>query len=66
MSPPHEKQNGPSYVKALYDQGIIEKEQVTFWLNKYKDDDSYITLGEAPANSTVGQTWTQDLYSRYD
>ena len=66
MSPPDEAQNGPSFIKQLYKQGVIEKEEVTFWLNKYKDEGSFITLGELPVNATVGQTWKQDLYDRYD
>lgn len=58
MSPDDESQNGPSYIKALYDQGVIQEKVVTFWLNLWSDDDSYVTLGGAPPNSTVGETFT--------
>lgn len=66
MSPQDEKQNGPSYVKSLYEQGIIADEVVTFWLNLNKDQGSYVTLGGVPLNSTTGNTFTQDLIKRYD
>jgi hypothetical protein len=66
LSPPIESQNGPSYVKNLYNQGVIEKEVVTFWLNYYNNATSYVTFGEVPANSSVGETFSQDLYNRYD
>jgi len=66
LSPPDEAQNGPSYTKALYSQGIIDKEEVTFWLNFYGNETSTATFGGVPANATVGKTFSQDLYSRYD
>ena len=38
----------------------------TFWLNWYGDANSYVTFGGVPANSTTGETYTQDLYEQYD
>ena len=69
LSPPDEAQNGPSYTKQLYEQGVIDKEQVTFWLNTYSKADltpSTVTFGGVPANATVGETFSQDLFNRYD
>ena len=40
---------------------------VTFWLNLYGNNDaSSATFGGVPPNSTIGETFTQDLYNRYD
>lgn len=66
LSPPDESQNGPSYMKQLYKQGVIDKEVATFWLNYYGDADSYVTFGGKPENSSIGETFTQNLVRRYD
>ena len=61
LSPPNEVQNGPSYVKALFEQNVIPDEVVTFWLNLYSDEGSYVTFGGVPENSTRGSPSSQDL-----
>ena len=66
LSPANEQQNGPSFIKSLYDQGTIDQEIATFWLNYNGDADSLIMLGGVPPNSTVGETFSQDLVERYD
>lgn len=58
LSPPDETQNGPSYMKALYDQKIIGSNQITFWLNFYGAADSYVTLGGVPEGSSIGETFS--------
>ena len=30
---PADESNGPSYMRALYDQGKIDEEVATFWIN---------------------------------
>ena len=57
LSPINERQNGPSYVKELYEQGEIDEEIASFWLNSYGDALSYVTLGGVPPQSTVGETF---------
>ena len=69
LSPAHESQNGPSYIKALYEQGIIDEEVATFWLNFYTPDDiekSIVTLGGVIDGSYRGEPFTQSLKTRYD
>jgi len=66
LSPANESQNGPSYIKALYNQKIIDSEEITFWLNYSGTADSSVTLGGVPADSTIGETWSQSLVNRYD
>ena len=38
MSPANESQNGPSYMKALVMQGVIDEPVATFWLNDLRTD----------------------------
>ena len=59
MSPANESQNGPSYMKALVMQGVIDEPVATFWLNYLlTDEPSYVTLGGTPDGATRGDTYT--------
>lgn len=53
-------------MKALYDQKIIDSNQITFWLNFDGAANSYATLGGVPEDSSIGETFSQDLVNRYD
>ena len=63
---PSDKANGPSYIKALKDQGVIDKSTATFWLNYFGEQDSYVFFGETPRQYSKGEVFTQKLYERYD
>lgn len=52
---PSSNGNGPSYMWALYSQGLIAEPTATFWINDGNSESS-VTLGGLPPNSTVGET----------
>ena len=66
LSPINEAQNGPSYLSALYTQGVIEEETATFWLNWYDEAESYVTFGGMPESASIGATYKQDLDTKND
>lgn len=60
LSPPAPS-NGPSYIKALYDSGVISEYTATFWLNLDSVGSSTATFGGVPDGATLGDTFTQEL-----
>ena len=63
LSPP-DKANRPSYIQALYNQGNIDDEVATFWIND-EDIQSTVVIGGVPDDAIVGKTYTHDLIQRY-
>ena len=66
LSPINEAQNGPSYLNALYTQGVISEETATFWLNWADEALSYVTFGGMPENASTGTTYKQELDTKND
>ena len=66
LSPPDESRNGPSYMKALYRQGVIKEAIASFWLNWADSGSSSVTFGGEPEGATTGETHTQKLDVKND
>ena len=62
---PINKANGPSFMNALYKQDKIDKEVVTFWINK-EEIESTVTIGGLPDNAIRGDQYSHELIQRYD
>ena len=58
---PDYKSNGPSFMKALKSQSIIDNEIVTFWMNNDADGESYVTFGGVFEGSTTGDSYELKL-----
>ena len=62
LSPANEAQNGPSFMKALVQQGIIDEPIATFWLNYYlTSQNSFVVFGGVPDNASQGDTYSLQL-----
>ena len=68
MSPGRESRDGPSYMHALKEQGVISEAKASFWINSYGDNDSYVFIGgDAPGYASQGgDVWKQKLYKNQD
>ena len=63
---PVDESTGPSFVQNLYDQGLIQSQVATLWLNQ-KDDESTLTFGGIPEDSIDGFTYrSHKLRKFYD
>ena len=65
LGPANESQNGPSFVKTLYQQGKIDAEILTFVLEDYNDSglESTVEIGGRPADLDY---YTLDLIEQLD
>ena len=62
---PTSKDSTTAYVYQLKSNGEIDNQVFTFWIN-LMEENSMITFGGVPNNSTRGDTYSQGAISKYN